>query len=117
MRWDAAVQIQYIIEIQKEVQDRSFLLYLFFKGWLGYGVCSFTNILSLSVTLIPTIIYFQPYTFSQQTFFGIFFGGLECVGHSFAYVAHLVFHRDVWIWTQSPASKQARYQLSHPSPY
>jgi hypothetical protein len=26
----------------------------------------------------------------------IFFGGLECVGHSFAYVAHLVFLGDVW---------------------
>jgi hypothetical protein len=30
-----------------------------------------------------------------------FFGGLECVGHSFAYVAHFVFLRDVWIRTQS----------------
>ncbi len=32
-----------------------------------------------------------------------FFGGLECVGHSFAYVAHLWFLRDVWIRTQSTA--------------
>jgi hypothetical protein len=32
-------------------------------------------------------------------FFIIFFGGLECVGHSFAYVAHFVFLRDVWIRT------------------
>ncbi len=38
------------------------------------------------------------------------FGGLECVAHSFAYVAHSVFLRDVRI-------KQARYQLSHPSSY
>jgi hypothetical protein len=30
----------------------------------------------------------------------IFFGGLERVGHSFAYVAHFVFLRDVWIRTQ-----------------
>jgi hypothetical protein len=30
----------------------------------------------------------------------IFFGGLECVGHSFAYVAHFVFMRDAWIRTQ-----------------
>ncbi len=36
-------------------------------------------------------------------FFVYFFGGLECVGHSFAYVAHLWFLRDVWIWTQSTA--------------
>ncbi len=28
---------------------------------------------------------------------------LECVGHSFAYVAHLWFSRDVWIRTQSAA--------------
>jgi hypothetical protein len=27
-------------------------------------------------------------------------GGLECVGHSFAYVANCVFLRDVWIRTQ-----------------
>jgi hypothetical protein len=26
-----------------------------------------------------------------DTFFGIFFGGLECVDYSFAYVAHFVF--------------------------
>ncbi len=33
-----------------------------------------------------------------KVFFCIyFFGGLECVGHSFAYVAHLWFLRDVWI--------------------
>jgi len=44
-----------------------------------------------------------------------FFGGLEFVGYFFAYVAHFVLWRDVWIRTQR-ASKQARYQLSHPSP-
>jgi hypothetical protein len=31
------------------------------------------------------------------------FGGLECVGHFFAYVAHFVFLRDVWIRTQRAA--------------
>jgi hypothetical protein len=37
-------------------------------------------------------------------FFAIFFfGGLECVGHSFAYVAHLVFLGYVWIRTQKAA--------------
>jgi ionotropic glutamate receptor len=46
-----------------------------------------------------------------------FLGGLECVGHSFAYVAHLVFLRDVWIRTQRAAgASRPRYQLSHPSP-
>ncbi len=33
--------------------------------------------------------------------FCIFFGGLEFVGHSFAYVAHFVFLMNVWIQTQS----------------
>jgi hypothetical protein len=32
--------------------------------------------------------------------FCTFFGGLECGGHSFAYVAHFVFLRDVWIRTR-----------------
>ena len=36
-------------------------------------------------------------------FLYIFFGGLECVGQSFAYVAHFVFLRDVWIRTRSAA--------------
>jgi hypothetical protein len=49
--------------------------------------------------------------------FKCFFGVLECVGHSFAYVAHFVFLRYVWIRTQNFCrSKQAPYQLSHPSP-
>ncbi len=55
-------------------------------------------------------------------FFVYFFGGLECVGHSFAYVAHLWFLRDVWIRTQSTAVASWRATdlathpyLSHPS--
>ncbi len=36
-------------------------------------------------------------------FLDIFFGGLECVGHSFAYVAHFVILGDVWIRTQRAA--------------
>jgi hypothetical protein len=46
-----------------------------------------------------------------------FFGGLECVGHSFAYVAHFVFF-EICLDSnpESCHSKQARYQLSHPSP-
>jgi hypothetical protein len=31
------------------------------------------------------------------------FGGLACVGHSFAYVAHFVFLKDVRIRTQRAA--------------
>ncbi len=32
-----------------------------------------------------------------NVFFVNFFGGLECVDHSFAYVAHFVFLGDDWI--------------------
>ena len=44
-----------------------------------------------------------------------FFGGLECVGHSFAYVAHFVFLGDVWIRTQraAVASKRASNLFAH----
>ncbi len=38
-----------------------------------------------------------------QSILVYFLGGLECVGHSFAYVAHSVFLRDVWIRTQGTA--------------
>jgi hypothetical protein len=43
------------------------------------------------------------FNFLGKLFFVYFFGGLECVGHSFAYVAHFWFLRDVWIRTQSAA--------------
>jgi hypothetical protein len=33
----------------------------------------------------------------SESFYIFFFGGLECVGHSYAYVAHFLFLRDVWI--------------------
>jgi hypothetical protein len=36
------------------------------------------------------------------------FGGLEWVGHAFAYVAHLVFLRYVWIRTQRYAVANRR---------
>jgi hypothetical protein len=42
-----------------------------------------------------------------------FFGEQEGVGLPFAYVAHFVFLRDVWIRIQiSAIEKQARYQLA-----
>jgi hypothetical protein len=42
-------------------------------------------------------------------------GGLECVGHSFAYVAHFVFLRDVWIRSQTAAvaSRRATNLATH----
>jgi hypothetical protein len=36
-------------------------------------------------------------------FYFYFFGGLQCVGHSFANIAHFVFLRDDWIRTQRAA--------------
>ncbi len=46
------------------------------------------------------------------------FNRLECVGHSFAYVAHFVFLREVWIQTQRAAvASRLVYQLSYQSPY
>jgi hypothetical protein len=61
----------------------------------------------------------------SDIFLYIFFGGLECVGLSFADVAHFVFLRDLLIGTQraAVASRCATNlathlldQLSHPSP-
>jgi hypothetical protein len=45
------------------------------------------------------------------------FCGLECVGHSFAYVAYVVFLRDFWIpkLRAAVASRRAT-NYSHPSP-
>ncbi len=44
-----------------------------------------------------------------------FFGGLECVGHSLAYVALFVFLRDFWIRTQraAVASRRATNLATH----
>jgi hypothetical protein len=43
-----------------------------------------------------------------QYFLYIFFGGLECVGLSFACVAYFVFLGDVWIRTQTAAVASRR---------
>jgi hypothetical protein len=48
-----------------------------------------------------------PNTEASIAIFIYFFGGLQCVGHSFAYVAHFVFLRDVWIQSQRAASRRA----------
>jgi hypothetical protein len=63
--------------------------------------------------------------------FFTFFGGPGCIGNSFAYVAHFVFLRDVWIRIKSaavasrratnlathPHAQPAISLLSHPSPF
>ncbi len=48
-----------------------------------------------------------------QIIFCIFLGGLQGVGHSFAYVAHFVFLRDVWIRTQIAASRRTANLATH----
>ena len=42
-----------------------------------------------------SILYFRHRCDNVRDFFVYFFGGLECIRHSFAYVAHFVFLRDV----------------------
>ncbi len=51
-------------------------------------------------------LYITPH--HQKTVLFYFFGVLECVGHSFAYVAHYVYLRDVWIRTQRAAVASRR---------
>jgi hypothetical protein len=46
--------------------------------------------------------------FEKTVLFVYCFGGLVCVGHSFAYVAHFVFLRKVWIRTLSAAVSSRR---------
>ncbi len=48
-----------------------------------------------------------------KVFFVYFFGGLECFGHSFAYVAHFVFLRDVWTQRAAVASRCATNLATH----
>ncbi len=62
-------------------------------------------------------------TLRQFIIFCVYFiGRLECVGHSFAYVALFDFLVDVWIRTQKAAvasrsaTNLATHLPSHPSP-
>jgi hypothetical protein len=57
---------------------------------------------------------FPPVPFiPRETLFCKFFGGLECVGHFYVYVAHFVFLRDVWIQTQrAPVASRCATKLS-----
>jgi hypothetical protein len=43
-----------------------------------------------------TLTYSYVFVSHPSCTYKYFFGRLECVGHSFAYVAHFVFLRDVW---------------------
>ncbi len=71
-----------------------------------------------AVVLLGAISHSLASKCRRTSFFVVyFFGGLECVGHSFAFVAHLWFLRDVWIRTQSTAvaSWRATDLATHPS--
>ncbi len=46
--------------------------------------------------------------YNRPKIFFLFFGGPECVRHSFAYVAHFYFIMDVWIQTQRSAISSRR---------
>jgi hypothetical protein len=67
----------------------------------------------LSPVLLPMLL-------TPVDIFFVFFGVLECVGHTFAHVAHLIFLRDVWIKTlrAAVASRRSTDLATHdPSPY
>ncbi len=94
-------------------EPQAVLLLLF---WLGGGGCCWL----LSALLPPSsFAIFFAVSFaalapinSQRN---IVFSGLECVGYSFAYVAHFVLLRDVWIRTQrtAVASRRATNLANH----
>ena len=74
---------------------------VFFQSWGEYSQAnSMDSILNNLQPILET-------AFGQSSpgniLFRIFFGGLECVGHSFAFVANFVVLRDVWIRTQRAA--------------
>jgi hypothetical protein len=53
----------------------------------------------LQLTLNPCIVKDVDVLLGEDFFWIYFWGGVECVGHSLPYVAHLVFLRDVGIRT------------------
>ena len=63
----------------------------------------------MSVYSIQDIAGSQLHTAWINYYFLYIFGGLECVGYSFAYVAHFVFLRDVWIRDPQRAAVASRY--------
>jgi hypothetical protein len=58
------------------------------------------------------LFYFSWVLFCDSLFLVYFFGGLECVGHFFAYVGHFVFEMSGFEPRELPYSKQAHYHLA-----
>jgi hypothetical protein len=67
------------------------------------------------VSLNFIFLSFQVFLDLTFTFFVYFFGGLERVGHPFAYVAHFVFLINFWIRTQRDvvSSRRATNLATH----
>ncbi len=103
-----------------------------------HSVCPLVGIGTLPTPLSPAGVPLPPnsqfrrlekklITLPTLCLFIVFFGGLECVGHSIDDVVHLWFLRDVWIRTSNPspynlASHPPKLShhpsvLSHPTPY
>ncbi len=70
--------------------------------------------LSYQAVQFGCIVYLQKYQ-NIKIIFCLLFGRLECVAHSFAYVAPFVFLRDVWVRTQRDvvASRRASNLATH----
>jgi hypothetical protein len=58
------------------------------------------NIQDIKGGKIGKLIKFYFIFLINLSYFEYFFGGLECVGHFFAYLSHFVILSDVWIRTQ-----------------
>ncbi len=88
--------------------------------YCGFIFCPNTLlVLLLFLGIVPIKVPSVPCQLTNHfnLLFSCIFFGLEWVGHSFAYVAHFVILRDVWIRTQratilGPISLRYRYQLS-----
>ncbi len=82
----------------------------FFRNAHWRGAVSSLGNMYLIVAIHRTIVTdLQTKLFKIKCFFFVYFvGGLECVGHSFASVAHFAVFRDVWIRTQRAAVPSRR---------
>jgi hypothetical protein len=123
-RWGQKVQLsifRIVLLNEKEKKWRP-RIFIWTKRILSWKVKKFINARIKSTPIVRwfgaifrySMVFLAPNVF---VFFVYFFGGLECVGHSFAYVAHLWFLRDIWIRTQSAAvaSWRATDLATHPS--
>ncbi len=98
---------------------RSFFLLTFYNFPPSFHHCSvfFLPVTTgtLFYSLVPNMRMICSLIHLQFSYLFVYImSGLECVGHNFAYAAHFVFLRDVWIQTQRAAA--ATNLSMHPSP-